>query len=52
MVSNRIEFKNYETAKYINMPVLDDDKIEPLESVVLLLTNIVGNAYILMTNLN
>jgi len=46
MVSNRIEFKNYETAKYINIPVLDDDKIEPLESVVLLLTNIVGNAYI------
>ena len=31
MVSNRIEFKNYETAKYINIPVLDDDKIEPLE---------------------
>lgn len=44
MVSNKVEFKEFETSKFVNVPILDDDKIEPIESVVLLVTNLIGNA--------
>jgi len=46
MVSNKVQFVDFETSKFVNVPVLDDDKIEPIESVVLILTNLVGNAFI------
>jgi len=48
MISNKVEFKEFETTKYVNVTVLDDAKIEPVESVVLLITNLVGNAVINM----
>ena len=46
MVSNKVQFVDFETSKFVNVPVLDDDKIEPIESVVLILNNLVGNAFI------
>jgi uncharacterized delta-60 repeat protein len=45
-VSNKVQFADFETNKFVTVPILDDDKIEPIESVVLLITNLVGNAYI------
>jgi len=48
MVSNKVAFKEFETSKFVNVPVLDDDKIEPIESIVLLVTNLIGNAVIRM----
>ena len=46
MVSNKIHFDDFETSQFINIPIVDDDIIEPTESVTLLLTNLLGNAYI------
>jgi hypothetical protein len=45
-VSNKVQFADFETSKFVTVPILDDVKIEPIESVVLLITNLVGNALI------
>ena len=45
-VSNKVQFTDFETNKFVTVPILDDDKIEPIENVVLLITNLVGNAFI------
>ena len=43
-VSNKVQFADFETSKFVTVPILDDVNIEPVESVVLLITNLVGNA--------
>jgi hypothetical protein len=45
-VSNKVQFADFETSKFVTVPILDDTKIEPVESVVLMITNLVGNAFI------
>jgi len=45
-VSNKVQFADFETSKFVTVPILDDVKIEPVESLVLLITNLVGNAII------
>jgi len=44
MVSNTVEFTDGEITKSVNVPVVDDIEVEGIESVVLLLTNVIGNA--------
>ncbi|SVB35090.1 uncharacterized protein METZ01_LOCUS187944, partial [marine metagenome] len=44
MVSNTVEFTDGEITKSVNVPIVDDIEVEGIESVVLLLTNVIGNA--------
>jgi len=44
MISNTIEFLDGEITKSVNVPIVDDILVEPEETVVLLLTNVLGRS--------
>ena len=44
MVSNTVKFVDGEITRSVDVPIVDDTEVEGRESVVLLLTNVIGNA--------
>ena len=44
MVSNTVKFADGEITRSVEVPIVDDTEVEGMESVVLLLTNVIGKA--------